>query len=262
MLISIAVRDLSDGFRKTPIGFLLAWQEIKQRYHRTVLGPIWITLNTGAFVFALGLVFSALLGNDISVFLPFLATGIVTWTMIAGILSEAPGTFVSSQHILRSLSFPYTLFLLRLLFRNAIIFAHNLIIIAIVVVIFPISFGAETFLVLAGFLLLLGNCLWMALILAVVGTRFRDISQFVATALQFLFFLTPLVWERNILKGGKLYWVDANPFFHMIELVRAPILGGVPSELTIIYACAMLVIGSLVSILVFARYRASLAYWL
>ncbi len=262
MQINAAIQDLTLGFSQTRIGYLLAWQEIKQRYHRTVLGPIWITLNTGAFVFALGLVFSALLNSNIEQFLPFLATGIVVWYLLSGILNEAPSAFVSSQHIIRSMSFPFTLFLLRLLFRNAIVFLHNVVIIAIVVAIFPVQINANTLLVFVGVLLLLGNCLWMSLMLAIIGTRYRDITQLVATALQFLFFLTPLVWERNILKGGNLYWVDANPFYHLIELVRAPILGTPPSELTFIYTIVMLVVGGTGSVLMFARYRASLTYWL
>lgn len=262
MQMNAALQDIRLGFSQTRIGFLLAWQEIKQRYHRTVLGPIWITMNTGAFVFALGLVFSALLKNDIREFLPFLASGIVVWTLISGILNEAPSAFVSSQHIIRAMSFPFSLFLLRLIFRNTIIFAHNVVIIVIVVVIFPISINADSLIMFGGLILLLGNCLWMSMMLAIMGTRYRDITQLVATALQFLFFLTPLVWQRNILKGSDLYWVDANPFYHLIELVRAPILGGAPSELTFVYVSVMMVVGSAASVLMFARYRASLTYWL
>ena len=39
--------DLIDGFHRRELWLHLGWQDIKQRYRRSVLGPFWITIATG-----------------------------------------------------------------------------------------------------------------------------------------------------------------------------------------------------------------------
>ena len=46
--------DLVDGFRRHELWLHLGWQDIKQRYRRSVLGPFWITIATGTTAVAMG----------------------------------------------------------------------------------------------------------------------------------------------------------------------------------------------------------------
>ena len=70
---------------------------------------------------------------------------------------------------------------------------------------------------------------WVTLMLALIGTRFRDLQPIIATILQLFFFVTPLIWDRDQIAGrAHPIWVDINPFYHIIEIMRAPMLGKVP----------------------------------
>ena len=51
--------DLVAGFGKRELRLHLGWQDIKQRYRRSVLGPFWITITTGATAVAMGLLLEA-----------------------------------------------------------------------------------------------------------------------------------------------------------------------------------------------------------
>ena len=50
---------------------MLGWQDIKQRYRRSVLGPIWITIATGTMAVALGGLYSKLFKLELSEHLPY-----------------------------------------------------------------------------------------------------------------------------------------------------------------------------------------------
>lgn len=54
-----AVRDLTDGFARHELWLHLGWQDIKQRYRRSVLGPFWITIATGTTAVAMGGLYSS-----------------------------------------------------------------------------------------------------------------------------------------------------------------------------------------------------------
>ena len=66
----------------------LAWNDIKFRYRRTTLGPLWITFGLGATVFSVGIFYGGLFGNELSQYLPYFAAGLIAWTFIGSTLSE------------------------------------------------------------------------------------------------------------------------------------------------------------------------------
>ncbi|MEO1694746.1 MAG: hypothetical protein AAFR55_05875, partial [Pseudomonadota bacterium] len=64
-------------------------------------------------------------------------------------------------------------------------------------------------------------------ILALLGSRFRDIPEMVTALLRVFFFVTPVFWsasttERAEQLGPVLY---LNPFHYALQTVRPPLLG-------------------------------------
>ena len=51
---TLALLDLSQGARAHHLWYLLAWQDIRRLYRRSVLGPFWLTISMGALVGVLG----------------------------------------------------------------------------------------------------------------------------------------------------------------------------------------------------------------
>ena len=52
--VGSAVDDLRDGIFSWRLSQFLAWQDIKQRYRRSTLGPIWLTLSFGIQILTMG----------------------------------------------------------------------------------------------------------------------------------------------------------------------------------------------------------------
>ena len=105
------------------------------------------------------------------------------------------------------------------------------------------------------------NGIWLSLLLGLLSARYRDIPQIITSLAQLLFFITPIFWRPEMLSTNR--WIaDWNPIFHLIELVRAPLLGNPVPATSWLVALAVTLSGWLFALAFFARYRARIAYWL
>ncbi|MBT5796899.1 MAG: ABC transporter permease, partial [Porticoccaceae bacterium] len=197
----------------------LGWHDIKQRYRRSVLGPFWFTLSTAILVIVLGSLYSILLKQEFTEYLPYLAVGLVLWQYIAASVIEGSTTFVGSAYLIKQIRLPLTVHVCRMVWRNFVILLHSLPVVVIMLIVFGRWPNAEFLLVPLGLLLLLLHGVWVGVVLGVLGARFRDIPPIVTSLVQVAFFFTPIMWAPEILKDRA--WVaEYNPLYHMIEIVR------------------------------------------
>jgi len=257
---ALAAKDFKDGVASIHVWPLLGWLEIKQRYRRSVLGPFWLTISTGALVGAMGPLYGRLFGLDISTYFPYLATGFVVWLFLAGIITDACMAFISAEGYIKQLRLPFTVHILRMVWRNLIVFAHNAVIVFLVMLFWPPAVTPHLLLIPLAVLLIAVNGVWIGLGLGLVCARFRDVPQIVGSLVQVAFFLTPIMWPAGML--GKYQWAAAwNPFYHFLELVRSPLVTGTTNWTSWAAALGITAAGFAVSFLLFARYRARIAYW-
>lgn len=261
-----AVQDLSQSLsRHRRLWVNLAVRDIRLRYRRTVLGPFWTVLSNGVLIVSLGLVYSILWQLPTRELLPYFCAGYVTWTMFTLMVNESALAFIHADPIIKSLSLPYVVHLMRVLVRNLILFAHSLAVYAAVMLYFRVWPGWSLLIVPPALALLTLNFFWMGLLLAILCTRFRDVLQVVTSVLQVVFFVTPIFWPPERLGSAKiarLVLVDANFVFHLIDAVRAPLIGHVPHRLTWLVLGVTAVLGNALALWMFSRYRRQLAFWL
>jgi ABC-type polysaccharide/polyol phosphate export permease len=111
-----------------------------------------------------------------------------------------------------------------------------------------------------GLLLLLVNALWCSTLLGMLSARFRDLPQIVASILQIAFFATPVIWRVNLINNKLL--VDLNPFYHFIELVRAPLLGQSATLVSWLVVAGITIFGSVGTFLFYRSHRTRIAFWI
>jgi len=254
--------DILDGMVNWHLCIFMGWEEIKQKYRRSLLGPFWITLSTAILILAMGPLYGMLLRQPLSDYFQYFSVGYVIWVFIVSYLNDSCGIFVSAESYIKQVKLPYSFYLFKALAKNLIIFGHNLVIIFfILLVLAPIGF--ESILVaLMGGILLIGNLFWMSVIFAIVSIRFRDIPPILSSILQLLFFLTPIMWQSNMVLGSNMSFLVAfNPAYYLIDIVRAPLLGQPANFLALGVATLMLLFGVLLSTFIFCKYRAKISYW-
>lgn len=258
-----AVRDLIDGLLHWRLWGRLGWLEVKRRYRRTVIGPFWSAISLGVFVLALGSVGSGLWNKNAADYLPFLAAGMVVWVMVSTIITESCGLFVHGTNLYHQMRLNYSTMAYALVYRNLVVFIHNLSVFVLICLVFGSAApGPEILYILPGLALVLLNGVWIALTLGLFCLRFRDLQQLINTLVQIAMFITPIFWPPESLQGtGRMVFIALNPLFHLIEVVRAPLLGRAPSIDTWLAAAAITGAGWALTFVLFGRFRRRIAYW-
>jgi lipopolysaccharide transport system permease protein len=165
--------------------------------------------------------------------------------------------------MIKQLPIPLFVHIVRIVWRNLLILLHNLVILPFVMLLLGVPITLHIFLILPGIALVLVNLIWMALLLGVVCTRFRDMPNIIASILQVAFYLTPIIWMPYLLpERAQTMLLDINPFYHLLEIIRLPILGQLPNDISWFFALGMAVVGWAITIKIFGRYQNRIAYWL
>ena len=261
---ALALADIVGGARASHLWGMLGWQDIRRRYRRSVLGPFWLTISMGILVAALGTLYGALFNVEPADYVPHLALGFIVWTLVSGLVTDGCAAFISAESIIKQTNVPLSVHVFRIVWRHALILFHNATIVVIVAALFAIWPGWTGLLALPGLLLLCVNGLWVGLLLGIVSARFRDVPPIVASLVRILFFVTPIIWMPELMPGRALMLavvLDFNPFFHFVEIVRAPLLGHAPDAVSWLAATGITIGGWAVTFTMFSRYRRRIAYW-
>ena len=256
-----AFRDITDGIRLAPLWSRLAWEQTVARFRRTIFGPFWLTANLLAISFSLSVVFGALMGQNYRTNFAQIISGILSWSIIGAVMADAAGVFISAGPLMQTMKLPLSFHILLMMTRNLINFLAQLIALWIVLAVLRLG-AVPTWHLLVGLPIVLIDMSLISMILAIPSTRFRDINQTVGFAVQILFFLTPVFWVPSQMHGKKRLISDLNPFAHLLELVRQPLLGRQPTLLHFEWGLGLMAVLAAVVITMLALYRKRVVFWL
>ncbi|TPN51556.1 ABC transporter permease [Mesorhizobium sp. B1-1-7] len=260
---SEALADVAAAVDSHHLATTFSWQDVAQRYRRSRIGAFWLTINMGVLISVLGLIFGTLFRAPTRDFLPYICASIIFWGFISSSISEGCTAFISAEGIILQVRMPLFIHVLRTLYRNAIILGHNIVIYPFVL--FAVGRVPTWHLLMAapGFFLVVLNLLWIMLVLGVVCARYRDMTQVMQNLLQVVMYATPIVWMPQTLpEGASQLLLKLNPFYHLVTIVRAPLLGEFPSATNWVVCVALAIVGWVIAMFFFGRYRHRIPYWL
>ncbi len=257
----MAVRDLREAATLWRLCWTLGALDIRSRYRGSLLGPFWLTLSTGAMVAAMGVIYSTLFQIDMKDYLPFLAISQVLWGYLAVLVADACQGYIVHEGMIRAVRMPFTLYAARTVLRNVLILGHNVVVIVAVDLVMWSWPGPEVLLALPAMLVWLVDSLAVTVLLGALCARFRDIPPIVASVMQMAFFITPVIWRPHLI-GDDQWMLPFNPFYTLLEIVRGPLLGEIPSLAVYVSAGVSSLILCGGTWLFFARVRGRIAFWL
>ena len=208
----------------------------------------------------MGPLYAKLFNQEMGPYFAYLTVGFVLWQFISQVISDACNAFIAAEGYIKQVKMPLSVHVLRVVWKNIIFFLHNMVVIAAVLVILQVPLTPWLLLFPVGVLLVAFNAFLYGMVAGVVCARFRDIPIVMQNIIQAAFFLTPVIWQPSML-GRHAWTVNLNPFYHAMELVRAPLLGTPVSFLSWLVIVGITVVGGLFTIGILSRYRARVAYW-
>ncbi len=245
------------------IGIVLAWQDIRQAYRRSAIGPFWLTIGMAIQILTMGFVFGLIFKTDLGEYLPFLATSIIFWGLISTTITEGCSTFTSSEAMIKQLNLPHYQYVVRTVWRNLVSTCHNAVILPLVLLLFSKVPGLNVLAFIPGIALLILNLTWVIWLLGLITARFRDMQPIATSAMTIAFYVTPVMWYPSLIGDSELahHLLGLNPFYHWLQLVRLPILDQLPTIENWGLSLLSATVGWAILLASNKRYKNMIAYW-
>lgn len=256
-----ALHDIAESFGRPYLWLDLAWFDIKQRFRRSVLGPVWITISMAMLIIGMGPLYASIFDIDLKSYLPYLAFGIIIWSYISTNTIEACNSFILGTGVIQQTRYPLSSFVLRTTWRNLIILGFNSVLILAILIYVQATPNMIMLKSLLGLLLLFLATIGLSFIVAIFCTRYRDMQQLINSLLQIVMFVTPVFWRTDLLPQRTVL-IDWNPAYYFLEAIRAPLMGKDVDDHIFIVAGSITSAFLVVGLLLFAKYRTRIVYWL
>ena len=202
--------------------FKISLQNLIIDYHHSKISYLWIPLSFMILVFAKGFFLGDILGMD-SNFILYLCIGVWIWNYIS-LAVAFYGESLFNNHVILNMNINPHRILHILHFRLLITFFLNLIVLGMFLLFFTIQLNILAF--------LLGSIILIILVhqggklLSVISLYYRDITQLINSMMIVLFFLSPIFWYPQQLSANKLYLLQFNPVYHILNVFRDAIMKG------------------------------------
>jgi len=241
--------------------FHWAWLDTICQYRRSMIGPLWETVNMLVMIAGITIVSNAIFGGSWANSAGYIGIGIIVWSVIVSAITDGSTTFIKNASYITGTNFSIDLYVGRTVFKTAINFCHHAIIYFVALAFLPIYFGWISWLAIPGVVLLFVNVYWTVVALAFLSARFRDVELIVRNLLQLAFFVTPVFWDYRTIPTDRKFLVDYNILFYYVEIIRAPLLGEIPPLSHYAAVLIATAIGYLLAYIVYRRFRRQLAFF-
>tara|TARA_R110002074_G_scaffold274885_1_gene446437 strand:+ start:1637 stop:2425 length:789 start_codon:yes stop_codon:yes gene_type:complete len=261
MNMDLAVSDFRRTFSLTGLWLHLGWADLSRRYRRTYLGPLWHTLTMAIFIGCMGVIWAAVLKVQFRDYALHLTPSLIGWSLISSIFIEGAVLFLNARQVVLTINVPLPVLTMGLMWRLVLTHLHHLLLMVALIVFLRIEITREMFLLVPGIALVYLNGLWMTSLIGMICLRFRDLQMIVTIGMQIAQFVTPVFWPVSFISPNLEWVVRYNPLFHLLELIRNPLVGDAPTIENWIWCMVMLFVGSTVTFIAYAAVRNRMAYW-
>jgi lipopolysaccharide transport system permease protein len=206
----------------------LALADLRSKWRRSFMGMLWSIVQPLGMTVLLSIVFSRMFHVDIVVYAPYILSGIIVWEFISSSLTTGSLAFVQADAYIKQCKHPLIIYTLRLVLGNLIVLAlASVALFGWVLVVLPQNISLSWFAILLFFPLVALIAWPLSSLLAYLGARFRDIPHAMGLMLQAVWFISPVYFEEKLFRNGGLNnLVDYNPIYHLLQILRAPLLNG------------------------------------
>lgn len=242
--VEATARDVVHSARLWHIWIRLGVQDVRLKFRRSVVGPAWIFLNLAVLVVSIGFIYANLLGQPADDFIPYLTIGLITWHYLTNSIVEGGNAFISSEGYIKQISLPIYVYIFRFFVSISLTTLITLCAFVIVAIIYPVPLAPGTLLVVPGLLILMTTSLLLITIFAHLNARFRDVAHMAAVGMQVLFYVTPVIFPADLLMHRRALRLvfELNPLFHLLEVIRRPLLAGHAAEWESYFAAGLLIL--------------------
>jgi ABC-2 type transport system permease protein len=180
--------------------------ELKIKYKNSVLGFAWSLLNPLLYLVVFWIAFEKILGSAIPSFPIYLLSGLLVWNLFSVGLGSACGSVVANAGLVKKVSFPREILpLVSVGFALVHFFLQSMVLFVVLAIVrWSVAWEYVAMLPVALLALLLVTAS-LGILLAAINVYLRDTQHFLELALLAWFWLTPIVYQYNLVAGRGLF---------------------------------------------------------
>lgn len=206
----------------------LAMSDLRSRWRRSFFGVLWSIIQPLGLTLLLSFVFSRIFNTDIGDYAPYILSGMIIWEYVTATVQGGALAFVQADAYIKQTRHPLAIYTLRTVVSGlAVLSLASVSLFVWVFIAMPENFSWAWLAVPTALPLLLAVVWPCATIMAYFSTRFRDIPYALGLVFQAMWFVSPIYFKESVFRNGDLsILLDYNPIYHLLEIVRAPLLRG------------------------------------
>lgn len=214
------------GTEDVSLAFFLAVNDLRFRYSRSFIGPLWIALQMAIFVVILGVVLSEVHGVPARDFVPFFAVSLMFWTLLNSSINEGMEALQAGAELIKDRGISPIVPVLQAVFRNILIAMHCAVVPAAAMLWFGATSLSGLLMAVPGIVLFVAVTTCLTIAVASLGGRYRDLKRIVESVMMITFLATPILWQPGLLRVRGSYVLDINLVAHLFAVWREPMLEG------------------------------------
>lgn len=203
-------------------------RDFQIKYKKSVIGIAWILINPFFMILMYSLIFGKIMtaqGSNIHSekdYIIYLSTGMLSWTLFSEIINNCTNIFVNNSNTIKKLKFPHLCLPIIVSISAIINFLATFIIFLIYI---NININISVYLSIIPILIIqILIALSLGLLIGVINVFFRDIGQVTQLILQVWFWITPVVYNVEILPKNMINIINLNPLTSLLNGYRCVIL--------------------------------------
>lgn len=254
-------QDIKEGCGRPRLWGFLAWRSLAGTYARTTLGIWWIPIDVLFHFLTIGLILSIVLGGE-GRYLPYFAPSFALWRIFTQSTIRSANLWNRSENLIRNFPLPKSLFIAQECGRAFFLFLLKFPVGLLMAYLTGALLSIKILIIPFGITLYLLNLSWIMILFSLIGGRFPDFHRFLPSLMYALYIGSPILWQPERLGSEYQFIANWNPIFHLMEVVRRPILGEFPSLLSWLVVIISAVIGWGIALLLFSRLHKRIVLWL
>jgi ABC-2 type transport system permease protein len=255
---------LRDSIRNPAFWGYSTWLDIVIRYRRSTLGLAWILVPPAMYMVGMGYLYASLQNRTPLEYMPHMGLGYVLFRLVAMVMVDSTSILPHLAGYIHDGNIRLTDCVLRVLFKAAFYLLISMAIVVPVLLMSPVFRPEGLALSLLGLLLVGLNMAWLSGVVSLFGARYPDTHEFMGNVFIVGFLLTPILWYAKDAPAGTIhgFLMRLNPAYHLVEIVRAPLLGEPVEGTTFIVVIAGAIAGWALWAWTFRRFSRFVALWI
>jgi ABC-2 type transport system permease protein/lipopolysaccharide transport system permease protein len=231
------------------------------RYRRTMLGYLWTLINPLLMMTITALVFSNLFKVELRTFAIFMFAGMVPWNFFNAMVVQSSHAFITNEGLIKKIYLPKMLFPLSVAGATLVDSVLSLCALFLIIVLIGGEPSWALFFLPLAYVILFFFALGISMIIAIATAFYRDLQHMITIAMQALFFLTPIIYDKSFIVGGVEMLLNLNPVTPFIDLFRSPIrYGEWPEMMTVLHSIEIAAASMIVGLFFFLRLEKKIVF--